>query len=122
LFPGDWPLVWNVTFPQNSNFTGREPLLARLKSELTSNQNSRAIGVLYGLGGIGKTQIVLEYAYRQAAEYYLVWWLHADKPATLATDYANLASAMNLPEMPTVGGDPKLKAQRIENRRGSTLA
>ena len=53
---------------------------------------------MYGLGGIGKTQLAIEYAYRNTAEYTVSWWLRADEPATLAGDYAGLASKLNLPE------------------------
>lgn len=43
------------------------------------------------LGGVGKTQLALEYAYRYASMYDGVWWLHAETPVTLASDYAALA-------------------------------
>jgi hypothetical protein len=53
--------------------------------------------VLRGLGGIGKTQIALEYAYRYGAAYRLVWWVRAEEPETLAADYAALAVQLHLP-------------------------
>jgi tetratricopeptide (TPR) repeat protein len=47
---------------------------------------------------VGKTQLVVEYAYRYATEYTIVWWVHAEELATLTSDYANLATALQLPE------------------------
>jgi Tetratricopeptide repeat len=54
--------------------------------------------VLRGLGGVGKTQLALEYAYRYGVAYRLVWWVRAEEPATLASDYAALAEPLRLPE------------------------
>jgi tetratricopeptide (TPR) repeat protein len=54
--------------------------------------------VLRGLGGIGKTQLALEYAYRYGGRYRLVWWVRAEEPETLAADYAALAAALHLPQ------------------------
>jgi tetratricopeptide (TPR) repeat protein len=53
--------------------------------------------VLRGLGGVGKTQLALEYAYRYGGVYHLVWWVRAEDPATLASDYAALAEPLHLP-------------------------
>src|SRR5205809_7008419 len=53
---------------------------------------------LVGLGGIGKTQIALEYAYRYAHEYQIVIWLHAGSPEVLTSDFANIATIVNLPQ------------------------
>jgi hypothetical protein len=63
------------------------------------------------MGGIGKTQLALEYTYRHHTEFDLVWWLRAEKPTrsaevdpvsgtptTLLADYAALAGELRLPE------------------------
>ena len=50
------------------------------------------------MGGIGKTQLALEYAWRHAGDFDLVWWLRAEQPATLLEDYAALARPLELPE------------------------
>lgn len=49
-----------------------------------------------GLGGVGKTQLAVEYAYRHAHDYDVVWWLRAEEPAQLASDFAELAFALRL--------------------------
>ena len=38
-------------------------------------------------GGVGKTQLATEYVYRYSSDYGVVWWLRADLPTTLASDY-----------------------------------
>jgi hypothetical protein len=50
------------------------------------------------MGGVGKTQLALEYAYRRAGDFDLVWWLRAEQPASLLEDYAALAAPLELPE------------------------
>ena len=71
-FPGFGPEITNLPAP-NPNFTGRGELLEVLAEELRRRTDvavtqARAI---HGLGGVGKSQLVLEYAHRHAAEYEL---------------------------------------------------
>ncbi len=53
---------------------------------------------IHGLGGVGKTQLAAEYAYRYAGDYDLVWWVPSEEPSALAATYAGLARALDLPE------------------------
>jgi tetratricopeptide (TPR) repeat protein len=94
-FPGALPPIWNVPHLRNQNFTGRESLLADLRSVLTSGQHV----ALHGLGGMGKTQLAVQYAYSHMADYGVVWWIRSEESATLASDYADLASDLDLPKM-----------------------
>jgi tetratricopeptide (TPR) repeat protein len=96
-FPGALPGIWNVPHLRNPNFTGREQLLRELRASLTSGRTA-AIVPIAGLGGAGKTQLALEYAYRHTADYEIVWWVRAEDPATLTADYALLATELGLPE------------------------
>ena len=86
--------IWRVPYRRNVSFTGREGLLEELHRALTRG----AAVALTGLGGIGKTQLALEYAYRHRDQYRVVWWVRADDEATLAADYAGLATALGLAE------------------------
>jgi len=65
---------------------------------LSSGRPAALTQAIHGLGGVGKTQLALEYVYRNVAEYDIVWWVHSEEPATLAADYASLAKALDLPE------------------------
>jgi hypothetical protein len=95
VFPGALPPVWNVPHQRNQNFYGREDLLAELRASFTSGAASRGHAV-YGQGGVGKTQVAIEYAYRHASDYKLVWWVRAEESASLASDYAGLYRKLEL--------------------------
>ena len=90
--------IWNVPYGRNPYFTGREALLEALHRQLTTEHTTTLTQAITGLGGIGKTQTAIEYAYRHREGYRIVWWLRAEEVTTLAADYAQLAIQLNLPE------------------------
>lgn len=89
-FPGTLPPIWNIPHNRNLNFIGRQDFLGELRSAFTSGQ-STLIQAIYGLGGVGKTQTAVEYAYRYATEYEIVWWVRSEEAETLAADYTRKA-------------------------------
>lgn len=105
------PAFWNVPYLRNPSFTGREEILHFLyeefhqKSLQTSTQlpSGQAIALsqsqaLSGLGGIGKTQIAVEYAYRYSQKYQAILWVRAGSTEELNTSYSQIATKLNLPE------------------------
>ncbi len=91
---------WSVPFRRNMFFTGREELLQQLHTRLSSQKRAALIPPqsISGLGGVGKTQTALEYAYQYRHEYHTVAWIRADSPEVLMSDFAALADLLNLPE------------------------
>jgi hypothetical protein len=92
--------VWTIPFARNPLFLGQDDLLTHLHTHLkrgttTALTQAQAIS---GLGGIGKTQIAIEYAYRYQDNYPFVFWVRAEHRDTLMTDLASLASLLQLPE------------------------
>lgn len=96
-FPGALSPIWNVPHQRNPNFVGRDALLDQIHKTLTS-KNAAALKAIHGMGGVGKTQLAAEYAYDHAADYRVVWWIKSEEPAALASDYAALAEALDLPQ------------------------
>jgi tetratricopeptide (TPR) repeat protein len=95
---GGLPQIWNVPHPRNRSFTGRDDLLEELAASLDERTATAITQAIAGLGGVGKTSLAVEYAYRHQAALDVVWWLRAEEPATLIGDFTGLASALNLPE------------------------
>ncbi|MER7579621.1 FxSxx-COOH system tetratricopeptide repeat protein [Kitasatospora sp. NPDC097691] len=96
-YPGSGPAHFKAP-PRHPSFTGRGAVLAHLHRQLGGGlaavlPTSRT---LYGLGGIGKTQIALEYAHRFKTQYDLVWWIDAEQPELIRPALADVARELGL--------------------------
>ncbi|TMC16968.1 MAG: tetratricopeptide repeat protein, partial [Chloroflexi bacterium] len=95
------PLIHNMPFSPNIFFTGRESELLQLEHLFEHNKRiaiTQPISIS-GLGGIGKTQLALEYAHRRYPHIYRsVLWVNAADKATLEASYLSLAHLLQLPE------------------------
>lgn len=94
------PVIWNAPYHQNPFFTGREKILTRLRDAFTAKRQGALTRpqALSGLGGVGKTQIAMEYAYRYRDEYRTVLWVRANSYEALISDFVAIAAVLNLPE------------------------
>ncbi|WZH49653.1 nucleoside phosphorylase domain-containing protein [Fusarium acuminatum] len=87
-----------VPYPENKHFIGRQNILEALQRELDPG-NSPNVVALYGLGGIGKTQIALKYAYWVRVRYtdLAVFWVHASTADRMSQSYAAIAKLCQIP-------------------------
>lgn len=92
--------LWYVPYTRNPYFTGREGILNDLYEKLHTGLRVSLTQprVVSGMGGIGKTQTALEYAYRFRSSYQTVVWIGAETPETLFSDYLALAHLFDLSE------------------------
>ncbi|HEY1705667.1 MAG TPA: FxSxx-COOH system tetratricopeptide repeat protein, partial [Trebonia sp.] len=127
------PAVWGDVPSRNKNFTGREDILARLRrgapSRVTAvlpeiesgapatDSDNPPQGV-QGLGGVGKTAIATEYAYRYRSDYDLVWWIPADQLPSVRGSLAALAQRLRVDAQPMAGIDGLITAVLDALRRG----
>ncbi|NUT25904.1 MAG: tetratricopeptide repeat protein [Streptomyces sp.] len=84
--------------PRNINFTGRDAALRELRQRLASG-NDGAMQVVHGLGGVGKTQLAVEYAYLYRSHYRFVAFIDAEDPDLVASQFASLGRELGLAEV-----------------------
>ena len=88
--------IHNLPRARNLYFTGRSQILDAIAKSRTGDHTVGPVLAVYGAGGIGKTELALEYAYEHQSSYGLIWWLPADEPSTLAWHYAKLADRLGI--------------------------
>ncbi|MBU2668262.1 tetratricopeptide repeat protein [Actinoplanes bogorensis] len=95
--PDQGPKVWGNVPPRNPVFTGRRALLEQLERRLRT-QNVAAVlpQALHGEGGVGKSQIAIEYAYRHRDEYDVIWWVPSERPAQVLASLIELGDQLGL--------------------------
>ncbi|KAH7308381.1 hypothetical protein B0I35DRAFT_482959 [Stachybotrys elegans] len=93
--PARAQVVRVIPYPRNEDLVHRQGLIDRLDELLPSTPGSRS-AALWRLGGSGKTQIALDYAYRRcdANDKSCVFWVHADSEATLLADYKTIGKKL----------------------------
>ena len=122
--------ISTVTLYRNYTFLGREDVLQDLEKTLLSsttdsnNQNGQpsavskhgknpACVVLQGLGGIGKSQIALEFTYAHRDSFDAIFWVRSDQDSTLAATFSSIAQTLNMTE--DIGGhDGQNQGRAIE--------
>lgn len=100
LNPIALPPIWNIPYKRNVFFTGREDVLTHLRDSLQLGHTmalTQPQGIS-GLGGIGKTQTAIEYAYRYHSDYHAVFWVRADSFNALISSFVTIAHLLHLPE------------------------
>jgi tetratricopeptide (TPR) repeat protein len=104
----DRELSWNVPLERNPYFCGRTATLKTVREQL---ENS-ARAALCGLGGVGKTQLAVEYAHRFRDTYSRVFWVNADTELSSKSSYADIARLLDLPEWQDRDQDEAVKAAK----------
>ncbi len=88
--------VTNSLPPQNPNFTGRRDLLDALHRRLRAGTTAVLPEAVHGSGGVGKSQLVIEYVYRHLKDYDLIWWIPAERPAQIVSALVELAHRLDV--------------------------
>jgi tetratricopeptide (TPR) repeat protein len=91
---------WNIPYQRNPFFTGRDTILCQMYRILHYQKDTLVSHscTLSGLGGIGKTQTSIEYAYRYANDYSAVFWIESQTYERIISSFITIANMLNLPE------------------------
>ena len=109
--------------PRIAGFTGRADALHRVDAILTSDQpvavTQLGRAAVQGMGGIGKTSLVIEYAHRYRNLYDGVWWCPAETRASLMTSLAALAVELDAasPEEAGIEAAARAALRRLSEQR-----
>ncbi|KFX90997.1 hypothetical protein V490_06147 [Pseudogymnoascus sp. VKM F-3557] len=101
-----------IPFQRDASFVGREDILVKISEKLKQSASSgHGRAALVGLGGVGKSQIAIEYAYRvrESAPQTWVFWIHASNAARFKQAYTDIAARIELPGR----NDPKADILRL---------
>lgn len=103
---------WTVPFQKNLRFVGRASLLAKLDKALFATDWPSKIS-LFGLGGVGKTQVAVELAYRTRAKHSQcsVIWIPTNNIERLQQAYIDAAEQLGI-----VVPDDKTDVKRLVQR------
>lgn len=90
--------IYHIPHRRNALFTGRENLLQELRERLISAKSISLTQpqAISGLGGIGKTQIALEYAYLYQNEYQAILWINSSSQEEILSDLIKIAEHLHL--------------------------
>jgi hypothetical protein len=104
--------VHNVPFRRNPKFFGQEEALTKLHQQLdTATYDSEPTSsVLHGMGGVGKTQVALEYTYRYRSKYQCIFWLPAEDSSTLSRAVCDIGRQIGLFLPEKSFGQPQVEA------------
>ncbi|RSM69507.1 tetratricopeptide repeat protein [Actinoplanes sp. ATCC 53533] len=91
------PIIWGNVPTRNPVFTGRRALLEQLERRLRTQRVAAVLPqALHGEGGVGKSQIAIEYAHRHRADYDVIWWIPSERPAQILASLIELGNRLGL--------------------------
>ncbi|MFD7456500.1 FxSxx-COOH system tetratricopeptide repeat protein [Streptomyces sp. NPDC059868] len=89
-------LLVNVPL-RNNSFVGRQALLRAVEEQLSARDTAAVLPhALHGLGGVGKSQLALEYIYTHLHEYKVICWIPAERESLILAALATLAAQMGV--------------------------
>ncbi|KAF5674286.1 gamma-glutamylputrescine oxidoreductase [Fusarium circinatum] len=89
---------FSVPFPPNEDFVGRQSILDELRQQLSPDR-SYAVAALFGLGGVGKTQIALAYVHKLHVRRpnLSVFWVYASSKERMRQAYITIMQQLKVP-------------------------
>ncbi|MEU4761908.1 FxSxx-COOH system tetratricopeptide repeat protein [Actinosynnema sp. NPDC023794] len=96
--------------PRNVDFTGRVDLLAELGRRLARGATAAVLPeVLHGMAGAGKSYLAVEHAYRNRANFDLIWWIPAARSDRIVNALVELGERLDL----DLSGEADVAARQV---------
>jgi hypothetical protein len=89
---------YHIPSELNRRFWGREQALQAVETALKPNDGTISLQsfALYGMGGVGKTQIALQYANRNRERFKVILWVAADSTISIEQSFLDIARNLGL--------------------------
>jgi len=81
---------------RNGNFVGRSEILKRIEYNFSQKNGPFIITACNGLGGVGKTQVALEFVWLHYQQFNGVIWFNAENRDQLQNEYISLGRELNI--------------------------
>jgi nucleoside phosphorylase/tetratricopeptide (TPR) repeat protein len=111
--------VWAVPFGKNPRFIGRESEIAEIEGLMMQSHGPSKIAIC-GLGGVGKTQIALELAYRMR-EQRSIFWIPCTSYESVEQAYMTVALKLGIHDVKPAEAKDRLKVYLSQKRVGKWL-
>lgn len=98
--PSPLRVISTLPFPRNLMFAGREAIFDEINQLLRPDVDSadaQYSAALLGMGGVGKTQVALEYAYRYKANYSHLFWIKSETELDIRQSFSAMARELDMP-------------------------
>ncbi|MFI0962205.1 dsDNA nuclease domain-containing protein [Streptomyces sp. NPDC021080] len=92
-----------------SKFFGRADIIRGINEALTDGVSNKPALALVGMSGVGKSELLAQYAWEHADQYPFVWWVRADSWTSMAADLSSLAAEIGLPSPDSDDGIRNMK-------------
>ncbi|KAL4895527.1 violaceus kinesin [Aspergillus ambiguus] len=119
---GDREGYWMVPFQRNWRIVGREKEITKIESLIDQTNGPSRIAIC-GLGGIGKTQISLEVAYRmrQRDPNCSIFWIACSSYETVEQGYSDVAQRLGLQDQMLADAKERVKTFLSQNHADKWL-
>ncbi|OKL57277.1 hypothetical protein UA08_07587 [Talaromyces atroroseus] len=111
--------IWMVPFPRNLKFVGRQDQLTEVEALLSMDSGSRKIAIT-GLGGVGKTQVALELAYRRRGTC-SIFWISSVSQESVQQGYMGIAERLKLGDVDPMNVKQQVKSHLSHRNAGKWL-
>lgn len=114
------PPIWNIRYPRIEQWLNRDAIFTRIQETLSSDHVCVVATPEAKSRGLGLSSLAREYAYQQAENYQMVWWVDADTEAATIVQYTQLCAALDMLQQKSKRSFHSMEEtqQRLESHTG----